>query len=306
MIENNKIVSFLVLGDLHGREPEILVDNKDFDAIILPGDICSDDIRKYVKKWIKLKTETKNYDLDFYSICPKWKEHLLSIKSRWKGRQILKKLNKIGKPVFLVPGNWDPTPNDGFVEENQKVKNKSYDKWNKIINGLENVYDIENKKKEFMGITLIGSGSTSAPEILEKPKKRDFFDYEEFLEYNERYNYFSKVYNKLSNFCKKSKNPVILLTHNAMYNTKLDKVKQTGSYANNKHYGSILARNLVEKNDNIILQIGGHIHEGYGKQKVKKTMCVNSGFGSKVNTIVKINVKKRKIEKIEFFGENSI
>jgi len=302
MNNDNNQVRLLILGDLHGVQPDIKVAEKDYDAIILPGDICGDDIRKYIKKWSDLQMYIET-EIDFNKVCPLWKQRILDVKSKWKGRQILKKLNKIGKPVFLVPGNWDPTPNDGFKIDNQKIKNKSYKSWTRILRRLDNVHDIEHTKKHFMGLTLIGHGSTSSPEPIEKMSKRDFMFEEDYLDYKERYNYFKKVEKKLSKFCEKSKYPVVLLSHNAVYGTKLDKIYAPTKAIHNQHYGSIIARDIVEKYQPI-LAIGGHIHEGHGKQKIRKTTCINSGFGSDVNTIVTIDSFKGKVLSVEFIGEN--
>ena len=41
----NKILKFLIVGDLHGEKPNIHF--KNFDAIIVPGDICGDSVKQY-------------------------------------------------------------------------------------------------------------------------------------------------------------------------------------------------------------------------------------------------------------------
>jgi len=40
------MAKFLIIGDLHGNKPKIY--SNDFDAIIAPGDFCSDALRKYM------------------------------------------------------------------------------------------------------------------------------------------------------------------------------------------------------------------------------------------------------------------
>lgn len=295
------VVKFLVLGDLHGEMPQIL--DKDFDAIISPGDICGDDIRKYIKLWIAENTKEKK-KTNFDKFCPKWKQKYYEIKSLNKGKKIFKYLSKFNKPIFVVPGNWDHTPHlDGFINNvGNKIENKK-NPWSKIVSKFKLVKDIEYKKVNFKGLTLIGHGSVSAPEILEKLKPSELPDRYDYDEAMQRYNYFSKLFQKFRRQFKTVKNPVILLTHNVPYKTKLDKVYAPGTYAHNQHYGSIIARKLIDEFQPMLC-IGGHIHENYGKSKLKKTICINAGFGGKVNTIISVDKKKGKVIEINFLGNN--
>jgi len=296
------VVKFLILGDLHGVKPKILTD--DYDAIISVGDICGDDIKKYIKKWIKIRTETKEYDLDFYKVCPRWKERIYSKISILKGKRIFRFLNKLEKPVFIVSGNWDPTPNDGLPKK--KVgEYTNYKFWNSLFTDKKNIYNVEHKKRNFKGITIVGHGSTSAPEVLKKvPKSNmDKIRKKDLKEYEYRLKYFTKVYDKLSKWIKQSKNPVIIISHNSVYNTKLDEVHMKGSYADGEHYGSILVRKLVDKYKPMFA-VGGHIHEGYGREDIDKTICINAGYGGNVNTLVIIDEKKGEVVDVEFLGES--
>lgn len=297
------ILKFLVLGDLHGIKPRIHIDLKTIDAIICPGDICGDDIRVYIKKHIKSISQYKK-EIDFNDFCPKYKQKYLNFKSLQKGRKVLKYLNSLKIPIFLVPGNWDQTSNlDGIVHHKESKKIITSNSWVKIKKNLKNIYDVENKKINFMGVTFIGHGSVSAPEILDKPKEEDFLSKDLFERDLDRYKFFNKLYPKLKEYFKNTENPIIHISHNSVYNTKLDKINAPGTYAHNEHYGSIIARKLIEEFEPLIC-ISGHIHEGYGKSKLKKTILLNSGFGDNVNTIIRINLKEKKISSIRFLGEN--
>ena len=62
-------MKFLIIGDLHGNKPKIHF--KDFDAIIAPGDFCSDKymrplIKRYMKYVIKNKDNKKIYSAEEY------------------------------------------------------------------------------------------------------------------------------------------------------------------------------------------------------------------------------------------------
>lgn len=290
------MLKFLIIGDLHGVIPKIHMNFDNIDAIIAPGDFCGDDIRPYYKKLFELINETGEDSLSLDDVCPTWKQKIYEIKSQRKGRTVLSHLNSLGKPVFLVPGNWEPT-------EMENGKEKGSNKWDKLKKGFENIKDVENKKINFKGITFIGHGSTSAPEPLEKISKNNFDDDCEYVEYNKRVKHFQNIENKLSKYMRSSINPIIFISHNVPQNTKLDKINAPGSYVHNKHYGSSIARNLIDRHQPMLC-IGGHIHEGYGKTRLRKTTCINAGFGADVNTIIEIDEKKGKVTNIEFIGTN--
>src|SRR3989344_4870424 len=98
-------MKLLTIGDLHGNKP--LIHFKDFDAIIAPGDFCSDALRKYYFEEIKEKMKNPDSDLKWYEIVGKKKAKQMLDESWRDGRKILEFLNSFGKPVYLVPGNWD-------------------------------------------------------------------------------------------------------------------------------------------------------------------------------------------------------
>lgn len=294
------MVRVLIVGDLHGHIPKIY--SKDFDIIICPGDICGDDIRPYIKKWILKRTKT-GFDVDFDEFVSEKKQIKLHKESLKKGRIVLKHLNSFKKPVFVVPGNWDPsTIQDGRKGNSGELRGTDED-WKKLLGGLKNIVDVRNKKVTHKGLDIIGHGSTSAPEPIEEIPEILFDSEEEFKDYSIRHKYFHKIMTRLSKYFSKAKNPVIFITHNVPYDTKLDKVFAPKTYAHKKHYGSKVARELIEEHQPMLC-IGGHIHEGYGKVKIKKTLCINAGFGGLVNTIVEIDDKKGKVSKVEFLGRN--
>jgi Icc-related predicted phosphoesterase len=114
---------------------------------------------------------------------------------------------------------------------------------------------------------------------------------------------FNLTYNKLSLLFEKSTKPIIFVPHNVPFDTKLDQINNPKSPRNGQHFGSVIARDLIEKHQPILC-VGGHMHEGFGKDKIANTTCINAGFGGDVNTLVEIDVDKQKIIKIDFLGKN--
>ncbi len=290
---NSNTIKFLIIGDLHGNIPKIHINLNEIDAIIAPGDFCGDDIRNPKSLLTKLITFLEEKSIPFSELTPKLINQYFDYISYSKGRKVLEFLNSLNKPIFIVPGNWDTR----YLGMNKNEKFYS------LFTDLRNIKNLEHRKINFKGITLIGHGSTSSPEPLEKQNIEDFETFEEYELHEEIRKFFNKTYKKLSKFIEKSNKPVIIISHNVPYKTKLDKIINSKSKANGQHYGSIIVKNLIKKYQPL-LTIGGHIHEGHGKTKIGKTTSINSGFGPDVNTIIEIDIKKNKIRNIEFIGIN--
>ncbi|MBM3232304.1 hypothetical protein FJZ21_02915 [Candidatus Pacearchaeota archaeon] len=282
------MTKFLIIGDLHGNKPKIY--EKDFDAIISPGDFCSDNLRKYMFKALKITLDT-NEEVCWYDIMSKSKAKKEIIKSLKDGKRILEFLNSFNKPVFALPGNWDWTGNEDW-----KYLSKNY--WKSyLIKGLKNIRNCHKNIFKFQDLTILGYGITSGPEypVKERSKSMNKSEIKE-SKANYQKEYF-KPMNKIFKKAKKHKNPIIFLTHNVPYKTKLDKILDKKSPRVGQHFGSYLARDLIQKHKPLV-SIGGHMHEHFGKDKIGKTTIINAGFGSNVNTILEI--KEGKITNLKF------
>ena len=283
-------MKILVVGDLHGNKPKIYF--KDFDAIIAPGDFCSDAYRKYIFKALRKRIEDPDSDVGWYDYTGKKKAKKMLDKSLKDGRRIIEFLNSFGKPVYLVLGNWDQTG-----DKKNKWKIEKQNRYPKLIKGLKNVKDVHFKKKSFNGFDLIGYGIVSGPEYPQYKEDLKRYDKKELKKLKKD---FKKKKDRISKLFRKSKNPVIFIPHNVPFNTKLDQIDNKQSPRHGYHYGSVIAKEIVNKHKPLLC-IGGHMHEHFGKQKVGKTICINAGFGSKVNTLIDLDEKKGKIKSIKFY-----
>jgi Icc-related predicted phosphoesterase len=301
-------MKFLIIGDLHGNKPKIHF--KDFDAIITPGDFCSDkELRPYLNKWFKHvndpKTKVRIYSDDFIKKdvgIKKWNQ--IQRTSLENGRKILKFLNSFGKPVFVIPGNWDQSWGD------TKIKDRGLNNYNsgksaldymlgKEINmtltkELKNIYDCQFKLFKFEEFNILGYGLDNFPEKNMLKKGRNSKETRKL-----KYAYF-KIFERLKNQYKKrdKQKPTIFLSHNVPFGTKLDIILNKSSPLHKKHYGSNIAREFCIKHKPLVC-IGGHIHEHFGKDRIGKTICVNSGFGPDVNILLEID--KGKIKQLKFY-----
>ncbi|MFT4244677.1 MAG: metallophosphoesterase family protein [Candidatus Woesearchaeota archaeon] len=290
---SKQILKILALPDLHGREPYLLLKNKpEFDIIITPGDICLDNLRTSEEEVIN---KTKYYNLKKVSIQ--------------KGEEILELLSSFKKPIYLVPGNWDPT------EFRDGIKQEDLNTFDTIITKYPLVHNCEYVRVDVKDtpITIIGTGSTSAPEIISRTELLTRLKYEEdkdkIQELQERYLYqkrrFELVNEAFEGLHKqKSKHFTILLSHNSPYKTPLDIIKNPFSPLHNQHYGSVLSRAIIEKHQPKLV-ISGHIHEGVGICKIKDTVCLNTGFGSDIYHIITVDLNNNKVLSIKKFGKNT-
>lgn len=290
-------MKILVIGDLHGRKPKLKT--KNFDIIILVGDICCDrEIGKFYKKWFNYlsKNPNSNYNTMENFLEDNYKnvnyDNLLD-KSLKKGRKILEYFNSFEKPVYLVPGNWDQSYGPTKIKDLDKSKysrQKAFldfylgDNINKkLITGLKNIYDCQYKLYNLDEFDILGYGLSSCPEKLNlkinskknKNKKTQITQKQIDNLKNAEKKIKDKLKNQLKNRDKNKK--LIFISHNIPYNTSLDIVKNPNSYANNLHLGSSIAREfcIYQKP---FLCVGGHIHEGGGEDILKDTKLINPGF----------------------------
>ena len=281
------MVRILVVGDLHGQIPEIHFD--DFDCIVAPGDFCSDNLKSLMFETVKQSINGEPL-VFWYEKLGKRKSKQAMNKSLKDGRKVLEHLDSFGVPVFVVPGNWDWSysgyPYD-FLNVNHFKET--------LLVGLKNVKSIHRKKKSFKGIDFIGLGLSKGNDYPQYKADKIRLGNAKLAKLFKRK---EKIVGFISNLFVKSKNPVIFLTHNVPFRTKLDKITDKNSPRVGQHFGSDIARDLIDKFQPK-LSIGGHMHEHFGKCKVGKTTVINAGFGKNVNTLIEI--VDGRIKHLEFY-----
>jgi Icc-related predicted phosphoesterase len=304
-------MKILVIGDLHGRKPRIHF--KNFDCIVQIGDVCDDsNVAPLYKKYFNILKKNPEFNLgvDEFFIREIGKKKLFQYEreSLQKGNEILKYLDKFGKPIFMVAGNWDQSYGPSKIKNLEKSDynyRKAFYEWYfgnkinpKLIKGVKNIKDCMYKNFEFFRLNFIGYGLSSGAERSKRRKNLNISK-EEFVKLKNSSN---KIFQNLSQSYKmrNKKLPTIFISHNIPYKTKLDVVKNKKSYANKKHLGSWIARKFCEKYQPLIC-VGGHMHEHFGKDKIRKTIVINAGFGRDANVLIDLDEKNRKIRKITFY-----
>ncbi|GAG26829.1 unnamed protein product, partial [marine sediment metagenome] len=106
-----------------------------------------------------------------------------------------------------------------------------------------------------------------------------------------------KIFDKFRKENKERK--VIFVGHNVPYNTKLDKAgMKAHPKIRGKHLGSKMISTLIRKY-RPLLYIGGHMHESLGKDRIGKTILINSGAAHEGKAAI-IELDKGKVKKIKF------
>lgn len=216
----------LVLGDPHGKLPKNLdkiVKKNKVELVVCVGEIPNVPFKK-------LKSETENkYEIRF-------QKHY---------REILKKLDRLNLPVFLLKGN---EMAKGSVKLIRKFKNLKYKKTGKI----------EFNEINFILFDMIWEDYSKNASSFTKKQMRSNSSREKRL-------------NKLL-----KENPdSILITHAPPYGY-VDEAKNSFTNFKKKHVGSKIILKAIKKNK-LKLVLCGHIHEAKGKAKLGKAEVYNLG-----------------------------
>jgi len=263
----------LAIGDFHGKfnsaKWKKIIKKKKVDLVVAVGDYMAYRLRDVFFKHIYANRDT---EIELWDVVgkKKYKEKILAdVKD---GNKIIEKLNKLGVPVIAITGNGDrgkwPDITDSFSLSKIKWDFAKKAVFGDVFKKCKNVKLFDYSSCEFGGYRFIGKARSSFPGVV---KSKTYKKYRGILE---------KLFKKYRKENKERK--LIFVSHNVPYNSRLDKIMAKGAdkRAKGKHYGSKMARRLVDKWQPKLF-IGGHIHEGQGKQMLGKTICVNVGDGCK-------------------------
>lgn len=250
----------LIIGDCHGEMPDI--PENGFDLVLCVGDICgaTDEMRNTMFEAIDREEE-------WYYLFGEEKAKKAVKTSIQEGKEILDKLNSLGVPVLIVPGNWD------WVGENSDWEFLKGIGYPKMLEDFENIHNLNFDSKMEHGWNFVGYGPCSGPELPQyeddKPESE-----EEMRELREEY---EEKKEKLKEFFNEEK--TIFLSHNAPQNTSLDLIDDEDNPVHGRHYGSVIVRELIEE-FSPEYSIAGHMHEGEGREKVGDIECLNTGLNT--------------------------
>lgn len=273
-------MKILALGDFHGKFPKKInkiIKKEQIDLVVSIGDYLA---FTYRKLWFE---KCYGKDIELWEIIGKKKFKKLELENLKTGEKPLKELNKLPMQVITITGNVDKSKGE---QEFDRKRKKSEWKWpyqdffNKSLKKYRNIKYFDYSFVKFRDYVFIGYPKSSFPGRI---RSKNYKKNKKMLE---------KMFEK---FSKENKNKkLIFVSHNVPYNTKLDKIRSKDAHkkVKGKHYGSKLARKMIEKY-HPILTIGGHIHENQGIDKIGKTLIVNTGavYDGKM-TVININERR--------------
>jgi Icc-related predicted phosphoesterase len=297
------MTKILAVGDFHGKLPTKLfnaIKKENPDFILTPGDFCGNERLG--------KLEFKHYGALEKEIPRKVRKEMsvLHKKSRVEGLRIIQKLKTLRIQTYGVLGNWDPK---NYPQEVGSPRIKSEDKkyYKKLKYLLTRKFKlIDFKILELTDFILVGGACSTSPGKIDKKvnkqiikasekskRKTNKFIKRRIKEYKRREKIYLKNFTKAREISRKIDKPIIFLTHNAPYGTKMSKIraKSAPKEIRGKHMGSYLERKMINRFKPDIV-ICGHMHENFGKQKLGKTLVINSGTAMNGN-YVKFEVGKK-------------
>ena len=138
---------------------------------------------------------------------------------------------------------------------------------------------------------MIGYGVGSFPEY---PQTAEELKGKTASELKKRKLLYTTNLKKLSSLFSVAELPVIFLSHNVPYGTKLDIAG--GGPRKGQHCGSAVVRDII-KRFQPLASVAGHMHENAGRCVLGRTVCVNAGFRS----MVAMELSEGKLKSVEYY-----
>lgn len=288
-------MNILVIGDLHGnfsKKLEATARKKEIELIVVVGDYSGiQDWRVYFKDMFKRvsKGEPRISPEVFFG---EKKYKAILKKDLEKGKEILKRLNSLNKPVISIFGNSDeefykyPFEKDFYTPKKSTLN---------FVKKLKNISDITYGTKNYSNSSFFGLGGYMDPKInFENYKKESKEKYKRVM------NTEKKVEAKAKSLLKKlnKKNKIFVLHYPPT--GVFDKIQDKKNIYNGRSAGVKLLRKLILK-EKPSLVLCGHMHEYQGMKKLGKSLVINPGEGAIGKAaIINFNEEKGKLIEIKF------
>ncbi len=263
-------MKILLLADFGGLFPEKLrkrLEKADWDIGLVAGDFA--DIKAIRDIFLKYGNKEREY----YNKLSKARKQEIKKKKFRTGMDVLKKLNSLGRPVYLVSGNNEIA---------------DYRWFSKTVSRYGNLKLIDDKLSKFSRLALVGIRNEHRV-YGERGRltREDFYDYQENM--------------LKGNFRGAKTKNIILLSHYPPYGCRLDKLPKNAKLNPGSHVGSYLIREIIERLYPPFV-ICGHLEELGGVCKIGKTVVINPG-GADVGkyAILEVNNKNFRKSKIRFY-----
>ena len=291
-------MKILAIGDFHGKFPKKLkkkLEKEEFDIVIGIGDYSGiSDWYPYIMNMLKLSKKGEDFP-SIEEFFGKKKYKTLLKKDYNSGKKIISELNKFGKPGFIIFGNTDSDFYKFPFGEDRSKKGK----FNKLVDRLKNLKDLNYKKVNYNGFGLVGFGGYM--DIEAYFNKKDFKMLEDIEDYNERKDRLKKQEEKLFSLLRKMKSKDLFIFHYPPYGY-FDIIKgkkrvnpMVGNSAGVKFFTKVIKKYQPR------LALSGHMHEYQGKKSIGKTTFVVPGAAVDGKAaIIDISKDKKKNVEVKF------
>jgi len=266
----------LAIGCFHGKFPKGLkryVRANGIDAVLALGDFPGERLRSYEQSFVLMrKNEYSFYVFQEATASSKRFKKLKKLDGE-DGVKILKRLDSLGIPVFVIHGNHDETRRDPWFAGGSMLLED-------VVRKLKNMTYLDYAKSNVGGYDLVFLGckypNMRGDERGSARKKKLRVRKEER----------SKLVKLIMDPRK-----TIIVAHQPPYMTKLDRVNDKRVPGYGHHFGDDVLRLVIEKKKPALV-LCAHFHENQGTQKIGKTLVVCTGYGAKGQAAV-IELKKR-------------
>jgi len=255
-------MKILAIGDFHGKfsgKLKKIAKSKEINLIIALGDYANaDKIRKLIfKHWT---------DKPWYEIVGMKKARRMEKESFDSGLKILKQLNSLGKPVYIIWGNTDFYKDYRFSDS--PIIMPGY--YENKIKKMKNLILIDKKKSRIGNMDIIGHGGyLDITEYIKNPIDEDKDAQKIRLKrYKEDERRLKKLFAK-----RKPRKPFIFVIHYTPYGY-FDKITARKNPMHGKHVGWQPYNGVIKKYKPKLV-LCGHMHEYHGAQKLGKSLVVN-------------------------------
>jgi len=267
-------MKILAIGDFQGVFPKKLkerIKKEDFDVVFALGDYAG------IEEW-------KPFIIDVFKRLKKGKERIPPeeffgekmfkelLKRDWAAaKNVLREINKIGKPVYAVFGNGDDEfyshPYYGFQKRSKRARD--------FLKTLKNVKALNYSKASFKGFDLIGFGGYMDIEAYFKKKTFKVKD-----DIRKRKKIKRDMSKRLFSLLKKSKKQKkIFLFHYPPYGI-FDIIQDKRNPMDGESAGVKFYSKAIRKYKPAAV-FCGHMHEYSGMKNLHKVPVINPGDGEK-------------------------
>ena len=265
-------MKILVLGDFQGKFPKNLKDKismENFDFIIGVGDYTGGEYwRPYFKYIFKESARGKpltdmKTSVDFFG---KIKVNSFKKRDEQAMKSVLKYLDGIGKPAYLIFGNTD----DGWYHYPFSKGKKISKSRKKFLNSLKNIKIMTYSNRKIQDLYLSGFGGYM--DLLWYTKQKH-----ESLDVREkRMKRILMSKKKLFDNLKKIKGEEKLFVFHYPPKGVFDIINEKGNSSNGKSAGIEFFREAIEGYTPRLV-LCGHMHEYQGIRRIGKSLIVNPG-----------------------------